>query len=176
MPRHFKVEDELSAEDLEALKQFARDPSKTYDNLHEWVQAHGYVNISRTAVGNWRQKFGEELIAERMQASGGMARAMIEAAKESGGLAVPDAAILAVAQRIFEAASKAGGDEDEAASLNKMALGLQRLMLAKSRVESTRTEFVEREKVALDEARKVAAGGGSGDAVADKVAELLGVK
>ncbi len=111
-----------------------------------------------------------------MAAGGGLAKAFMEAARESGGLAIPDAAVMQVSQMIFEAASsKAAGGDIDTKDLTQMSLALQRLMLAKARLEDVRGEFVSREKTALEEAQKIAAGGGDASSAVDKVRQILGV-
>ena len=58
MPRHFRVHDLLKdcGPDLEALREFARDPARTVDDCHDWLGAKGYV-LSRSAVGTWKKEF-----------------------------------------------------------------------------------------------------------------------
>lgn len=173
MAQHFKVEELLPAEELETLGKWIREANgtRTIDEVHERLQADGYT-IGRTAVGNWLQKFREQLITERMQAGGGLARALMDAAKESGGVAVQDAALLQLSQLVFEQATVGEIAIDD---LQKLALAMQRLSLSKKRVEDVRSEFIEREKLALEAASSVAKDGGDGRSVVDKVREILGV-
>lgn len=174
MSRHFKVHELLDERELEDLRAYAREPARTIDEVHTWLLERGYT-LSRGAVHNWKQANDEELIRERMSGAGSLAKAFMEAAKDTGGLAVPDAAVLQVAQMVFEAGTAMGGKATPG-DLNKMALTLQRLMLAKSRLEQTRSEFEDREREALAEAGKVASAGGDGKSVLEKVEEILGVK
>ncbi len=166
MPLHHKVEELLSPDELEALRAFIseKNGTRTIDEVHEWVQAKGYT-IGRTAVGNWLQKFREQLMVERMQAGGGLARAMLEQGKNAKEMT--DAALLGITQKVFEALSS--GEEVDADSLNKLALTMQRTTLAGKRAE-------ERAKLAVAEAEKVVEAGGDGRSVVDKVREVLGMK
>lgn len=171
MPNHFKVHELLSAAELEQLEAFAREPGRTVDECWDWLTERSF-NVSRGAVGNWLAMFRAQLVTERMTAGGGLAKAMIEAAKTSGGLAIHEANLLQVGQGLFEACQK---DDVDVKTLNQAALALQRLTLAKLRIEDVRAEFERRQRTAVEEASKVAREGGSAQSVVDKVDEILGV-
>ena len=176
MSSHFKIHELLNSTELEELRTFAREPGRTVDEAHEWLQTRGFT-MSRSAVGNWKQQFDQELIAERMSGAGGLAAAFMKAAQADGGLQIPDAAVLQLAQMIFEkGASLAGGGDVQVADLNQMALSLQRLMLAKARVETTRTEMEKRQRMAVDAASKVVEAGGDAKDVVNTVREILGIR
>lgn len=175
MSNHFKVHELLDASELEELEAFAREPGRTVDECHQWLQVKGFT-LCRSAVGGWKQKFDQVLMAERMSGAGGLASAFMKAAQADGGLQIPDAAVLQLAQMIFEkGASLANGGDVQVEDLNHMALSLQRLMLAKARVEKTRTEMQDREHKALAEAGEAAKAGATGEQVVTKVRELLGL-
>lgn len=174
MPLHHKIDEELSPEELEELRKFVREVNgtRTVDECHEWVQARGYT-IGRTAVGNWLQKFREELVGDRMKAGGALARALIDAAKESGGVAVADAAVMQLAQVVFE---KVSAGDLSTNDVGQLSLAMQRMSLAKKRIEDVRTEYEERQKQAIEAGSKIAKEGGDARSVVDKVREVLGVK
>lgn len=175
MSKPFKVDEVLKdhAEDREALEAFARDPGRTIDECWKWLTERGYV-LSRTAVFRWKREFDAQVAGEQMRGSGLVAREFLAAAKESGGLAIPDAAVLRVSTGIFERmAELESRGEVQTSELTQLALGLQRLMLAKARLEATRTEFEERERNALVEADKAVAAGADGKSVVAKFREHL---
>ena len=94
------------------------------------------------------------------------------AAREGGGIAIPDAAVLQVAQLVFEAAAKGAADTEDLANL---ALALQRLTLAKARVEDVRGEYEKRQREAVDAASTAAATGASGGDVVATIKKALGI-
>src|SRR5258705_13812191 len=108
MPRHHKVHELLDERELEDLRAYAREPGRTYDELHQWLLERGFT-IGRTAVGNWKSKFDEELLADRFRRSGEVARNVVEIAKQ-GAVAVRDAALLQLTQVLFEQTAKLDGD------------------------------------------------------------------
>jgi hypothetical protein len=171
MSHPHKVHELLSRAELDDLEAFAREPGRTIDECHEWLQAHGFT-LSRGAVHNWKRKFDEQALAERMSGAGSLAQAFLSAAKDGGGLAVPDAALLQIAQQVFEAGASGAASPDD---LNKMALTMQRLTLSKSRLEKTRGDLEARQRKALEAGEQTAKAGGSGEAVLTKVREILGI-
>src|SRR4051812_36729135 len=113
MAQPFKVHELLKdhGEDLAELEKFARDPGRTIDECHEWLLARGYT-LSRSAVGTWKQSFDEQCLRERMNASGGLAKAFMEAAKSGDGMQIPDAAVLQLSQMVFEEAARLASTGD----------------------------------------------------------------
>lgn len=175
MGQVLKVEQLLDASELEELEAFARERARTVDELHEWLLGRGFT-CSRTAAWNWRQKFDEARMRERTSGAGSLAQVMLDAARESGGLQVHDAAVLQLSQLVFEAAAaKALQGELSDESLASMALAMQRLTLAKGRLELTRGEMIKQQRAALEKAEAVAEGGGSAQDVVTTVRELLGI-
>lgn len=173
----FRVDEILKdhPEDREAFEQHARDLGRTIDECHDWLQTRGYV-ISRSAVGTWKQWFDGQLMAERMTGSGKLAKAFLDAAKSGDGLSIPDAAVLQISQLIFEAGARASaGGDVKTDELKDMSLALQRLMLAKARLEATRSEFIQRQKAAIAEAEKTVKTGATGEQVVNRMRELLGL-
>lgn len=179
MPKHFKVHDVLTAAELTRLQDFVRDPGSTVDEAWELVKSWladrtPPETISRGAIWSWRDSFrlGEE-VSKSMQ----MSRAYLDAVKDGGGeMALADAAVLQVSQLISESLMEkklAGEISDE--TLNNACLQLQRLALAKLRIESTKTEFQDRERQAVTAAKEIVKAGGDSASVADKVAEILGI-
>lgn len=175
MSRHFKVHDLLNARELEDLNVLARDRSKTIDDLHEWLLAKGYT-LSRGAVGNWKQSFDEELLQERFRRSGDFARSVVEVAKQ-GAVAVSDAALLQLTQVLFEQTAKLDGDGKlDPGELLQLSMALKTAVGTKQGIEKLRVEMRQREAEALAEAQKTAKAGGSGEAVVNKMREILGIK
>ncbi len=175
MSQHFKVHELLDSAGLEALEAFAREPGRTVDECHAWMRDRGH-DVSRSAVGAWKQSFDSRLMAERMSAAGGLAKAFMAAAKSDGGLQIPDAAVLQMSQMIFEHAARlATGGEVETRELADLGLALQRTTLAKVRVENVRSAFLKREQQAVDAASKVAQSGGKATDVVDTIKRALGL-
>ena len=175
MPRHFKVHELLSERELEDLRAYAREPGRTIDELHQWVLEKGYT-LSRGAVGNWKQMFDEELLQERFRRSGEFARNVVEVAKQ-GAVAVSDAALLQLTQVLFEQMARLDGDgQIDSGDLLNLSTALKTAVGTKQGIEKLKQEFARREREALDEAQKVAKSGGGGEAVVQKMREILGIK
>ena len=170
-----KIHELLNSSELEELEAFAREPGRTVDEIHQWMTAKGH-ELSRTAAWNWQRAFNERMAAERMSGAGKLAQAFMEAARSDGGLKIPDAAVMQIAQMIFErGATLAAGEEIDPRDLSTLALAMQRLMSAKSRLETTRSEFLEREKQAVEEASKAAQGGADAPSVVETIKKSLGI-
>lgn len=172
MPRHFKVHELLSRDELDQLEEFAREPGRTVDECHEWLQARGYT-IGRTAVMNWK---GEFLIQDKFRVGGDLARATLEAAKENGVASIADAAGLQIGQMLFEAMVR--GQEAgvlDTKDLVNLTAGLKNVITGSRHLEKLKAEVKERQQLAVAEAEKVARAGGSKEAVVDKVREILGI-
>lgn len=105
MPQHHKVHELLDSKELEEFEAYAREPGRTIDECHEWLQVRGYV-LSRAAVGNWKRRFDEQVLAERFSRSAELARA-IKGAVEGGQFEdIADAAVMQLTQVVFSQAAK----------------------------------------------------------------------
>ena len=175
MPRHFKVHELLTERQLEDLRAFAREPGRTIDEIHQKLLEEGFT-LSRGAVGNWKQSFDEELLQERFRRSGDFARNVVAVAKE-GAVAVSDAALLQLTQVLFEQTAKLDADgRIDSAELVNLSRALKNAVGTKQGIEDLRQEMRQREVQALAEAEKTAKTGGSGEAVVQKMREILGIK
>ena len=58
--RHFKIDLVLDPADRQAYEGFLREPAATVDTAHAWLNAHGYVNLSRSAVARHKRLFLEK--------------------------------------------------------------------------------------------------------------------
>jgi hypothetical protein len=176
MSRPFKVHELLSSSELEELEGFAREPGRTIDECHAWLGQRGH-ELARSSVGTWKRALDQRVMAERMSGAGRMAAAFMDAASADGGLKITDAAVMTIAQMIFERGAALQAEEQiDPHDLSTLALAMQRLMLAKSRLEETRSEFQERERKAVEEASKAAQGGASGGDVVATIKRALGIE
>lgn len=172
MPRHFKVHELLDRSELDQLEEFAREPGRTVDACHEWLQARGYV-ISRTAVGAWKSEF---LVQDKFRAGNAVARSLIEATREEGVEQIADAASVQIGQMLFEAMIR--GQESgavETKDLLLMSASLKNIITGSRHLEKLKQEVRDRQQLAVAEAEKVAKAGGSNEAVVSKVREILGI-
>jgi hypothetical protein len=172
---HFKVHELLSAAELEQLEAFSREPGRTVDEVWEWLQARGYT-MSRSSAGRWFAEFRQREAVERMRSGGSLAKAFMEAAKDSGGVAVSDAAVLQVAQLVFEAAADAqGSGKVSTEDLANMALALQRVTTSKAKIEDTRSEMEKRQRAAVEAGEKAMAAGKGPQDVVSTIKKALGI-
>jgi hypothetical protein len=173
MSHHFRVHEELSRVELDALESFCREPGRTVDEVVERLSASGH-QLSRGAVWRWKREFD---LSERMSGAGALARVFLDAANSDGGLQIPEAAALQIAQMIFETSARLADEGDVKVShLTKLSLAMQRLMLAKAHLEDARSEFVGREKTALEAASKQAHEGADGKTVVATIKRALGIE
>lgn len=152
----FRVDEVLAGhdEDREAFEAFARDPGRTIAECHEWLQARGYV-VSRNAVWRWLGDYRTQLQIEKTTGASRMATALMETAKQSGGLGIADAAVQQIGQLLFEAAaSRSMDDQIDPKDLSTMALSLRHLMSAKASLEETRAEIERQKRDQFDQATK----------------------
>jgi len=168
VPQHFKVHELLSRVELDQLEAFAREPGRTVDECHEWLQAHGFT-LSRSAVGSWKREF---LLTDSFRASGAAARSLVEAAKEGGAVAISDGGLLQLSQMIFEQMVRMQeSGEVDTKSLWALSMSLKNVISGKRHVEKLKGEIAD----AIAQAQKEAGDGASGETVANKVREILGI-
>jgi hypothetical protein len=169
MPRHFKVHEELTREQLDELETFAREPGRTVDDCHDWLLAHGFT-MSRGAVYNWQTTFNQD---DKLRRASEVSRNYLAAGKDAGAAEIASATLLKFQQILFE--HMLGADAADAGELLKLSVSLKTAVEAGRHIEKLRDEFQTRQRAAVEEAEKTAKSGGSGEAVAKKMRELLGV-
>jgi hypothetical protein len=168
MPQHFKVHELLSREELDELETFAREPGRTVLECFEWLAARGFV-LSHGAVGNWKKDFH---LTDQFASSNASARALMDAAKSGGAVAIGDAAALQLSQMLFEQMTVAASSgKVTAKDLWAMSMALKNTITSKRHLEKLRGEVAD----ALAEAEKSAKSGASPQAVVERVRELLGI-
>jgi len=169
MAQHFKVHTDLSREELDQLEAFAREPGRTIDQCCDWLAAQGWTQISRNAVWRWKREFD---VRDRFRASNETARALMDAAKQQGAVAVSDAAMLQLSQMLFEQMLRLQGDgEVSTKELWALSMGIKNVVQGKRQVEKLKGEIA----AGVEEAQKLAAGGASGDQIVRRMRELLNV-
>lgn len=169
MARHHKVHELLSRQELDDLEAFTREPGRTVDECHEWLQAHGFT-LSRGAVGNWKQTFDLE---DKVRRAARVSREYLDVAREAGAAEIASASLLKFQQILFE--HLLGADEADAGELLKLSVSLKTAVEAGRHIEKLRDEYDARQRKALDAAEKVAKAGGDGAKVIEKVREILGI-
>lgn len=172
MSKPFKVHELLTPAEVAELEAFVRaDRSRTIDECHDWLLERGFT-LSRGAAGNWLAEFKDQLLKERFSRSGELAQAIMGAAKEKGVAHVADAALLQLSQVILEQSLKLESDGTiDSADIVNLTRGLRNVVAGKDQVD----DLLARQKLALVEAEKVAAGGANGKAVVNKMREILGI-
>lgn len=172
MPKHFKVHELLDRKELDQLEEFAREPGRTVDEVHEWMQARGYT-LSRSAAHTWLKQF---LAIERFRSSNEVARTILDAAQKDV-VAQADAAILQMGQMLFEQMLKLQQDGQlTSKDVWAMSASLKNTITSGRHLEKLRAETEEKQKRAVAEAEKIAKSGGSNEAVVSKVREILGIE
>jgi uncharacterized protein YktA (UPF0223 family) len=170
MPSHFKVHELMkdNSSELEELEAYARDPGRTVDECHEWMQAHGYT-LSRSAVGEWLRKFR---MTDRYRASGDLANTLVETAKAQGVVAISDATALQLQTMIFDRSLEAqAGKQIEAKELLSLSRAFKTVVSGKRGVEQLKVEVA----AALATAEKQAKEGKSAADVVSVIKQSLGI-
>jgi hypothetical protein len=174
VPRHHKVHELLDREELDALEAFAREPGRTVDEVHEWLQAKGYT-LARSSAGRWLSAFVAE---DKFKAASEVARSIVTAAADDkGAVAIADATALKVNQMVFEAALRLQSDDQvETKELLQLAQAWRHGVLGKRDVERVRSEIADRDKAAVAAMEQQAKAGASPDELVKTARELLGIK
>jgi hypothetical protein len=157
--------------ELDSLEAFVRDdPDCTVDKTHEWLLGKGYV-ISRGAVHNWLREFKAN---DEVRRAAEISRAYLDLGKEVGAVGVADASLQRFQQLLFSHLMDEGAKD--AGDLMKLSISLKTAVQSGRQIEQLRQEQAAREQKAIEEADKVVKAGGGGEAVAEKMRELLGLK
>jgi hypothetical protein len=136
------------------------------------IQSTG-EKISRNAAWNWKTGFEARLMEERFSRSSELATAIKGAVNKGSFGDVADAAVMQLTQVVFEQASQleAGGEIDPL-DVQRMTRSLRNLVGSKSELEQYKTLAT----TALKTGEQMARTGASGEAVVNKVREILGIK
>jgi hypothetical protein len=134
------------------------------------VDAGPRLHDQRGAVGNWKQEFDLE---DKVRRASEVSRAYLDVAKEAGAAEIASASLLKFQQILFE--HLLGADDADAGQLLKLSVSLKTAVEAGRHIEKLRDEFEGRQKKALEAAERTAKEGGTGEAVAKKMRELLGL-
>lgn len=135
MPNHFKVHELIAdAAELAELEEFARQPGRTIDEVHEWLAARGYT-MGRGSVGRWMASFREQLLRERFSRSSELAKAITGAVKGGEFSEVADAAAMQLTQVVFEQAARLESDgQIDPLDVQRMTRSLANLTATKERL------------------------------------------
>lgn len=138
MPRAPDFFAELSADELKLLEAFAREPGRTVDQCVDWLEAHGVTQVSRSAVGRWKQKFDAN---DKLRAASELAADVLETAKQSGSVGIGDAATHTLSQLLFESLLRMQGqDQVKSGELLKLSMALKNAMQTKSEIDELRAK------------------------------------
>lgn len=58
--RHYRIDHELTPQDLAAYREYLREPRTTNKSAHAWLVARGYSTFSESAVARHRRHFLEQ--------------------------------------------------------------------------------------------------------------------
>lgn len=151
MSKPFKVHELLSAAELGELEGFAREPGRTIDECHEWLQAHGFT-LSRGAVGNWLGDFKAQIMREKFSRSAELA-AQLKSAVSNGEFSnVADAAVMQLVQHVFEQTAQLDGADAD--TVVKMTQSLRNLVGSKERLTAMLAEKFDKEMASKTAAKK----------------------
>jgi hypothetical protein len=160
----------LSRDELDQLEAFARERVRSVKSVHEWLLAHGF-RMSPSAARNWRRQFYAE---DKVRRAAEVSRQYLDVAKEAGADQIAAASLQRFQTLLFDYLLKA--DDADAGELRKLALSLNTSVQAGRHIEELRKEYEARQRRAIEEAAKAAKSGGSGEAVVQKMREILGIK
>lgn len=168
MSKPFTVHSLLNRAELDELENFAREPGRTIEKCQTWLEGRGFV-VKRSAVHRWKQQFD---LGESFDSSNDLAKVVMAAAKSEDTISMSEAAALQLAQMIFESSAQLQLNGTASPSeIRRLSSGLRNVVGSKAVLQ----DVTERQKRAVEEAEKIAKGGGSGGDVVSKVREILGV-
>jgi hypothetical protein len=121
MARHYRVEELLTPEHLETLKEWIREKNltRTVDETFEWIQAHGYV-LGRTAVWNWLDAFR---MGEQTRRAAEISTAYLTASGQTDQTAVASAALRKFQELILDYVVRS--EDADAGELMKLAIAMK---------------------------------------------------
>jgi uncharacterized protein YktA (UPF0223 family) len=130
-------------------------------------------SLARSSVHNWLSDF---LLNDRFRASRDLVSTLMDSANGKSDAQLEDALSKQLKQTIFEQTVKwqIEGVVETKDLLNATA-GYRNVIAADRNSDQLRQDREKRERTAVEEASKLAKSGASGDAVAAKVLEILGV-
>ena len=167
--------DYLTREQLEELEEYALKPGRTIADCVTWIVVQTGKTVAKSNVHRWMRDLKEQYQARRASEAGSLAKNFMAAIKDSGGLEIPDAATMLLAQRVYEWASNADQTMASTKDIANMSLAMQRLMTGKKRIEDVREDLVQRQKNAITAGEAIAKTGASSTDVVNEIKKVLGV-
>ena len=178
-PGHMlKVDAMLSDADRPAYEALLRDPKVTVVAARAWLRARGYP-IGVRAIARHRRDFAKTI--SQLRETARFANALGALARTHGTTFLSDATLTRLQQlvmeRLMQAGRKKGGkrqtiDTKELGELSKI---VKDAVGTRKHVEAMRSDFERSRHRAASAAGEVARAGGNGQAVADRVREILGI-
>lgn len=154
------------------LERFALPKGRGIDEVRRWLADRG-LKVSRNGVYNYLCRIRDEQAAAAQQQR--IVDKVMQIAREKN-LSIADAAILQLSIASFEITQQLTGQPNlNPRVISRIALALDRLMLAAQRSEAVKLSIEQRERTALDEADKLINQGQSARSVVDRVREVLGL-
>ena len=175
MAQHPEFYSHFTTEQREEFEDYAIEPGRTIMDCVAWITANIGISVPKSNVHRVKQRLEEEYQARRASEAGSLAKNFMAVIKDSGGLEIPDAATMLLAQRVYEWASKADQTLASTKDIANMSLAMQRLMTGKKRIEDVREDMVQRQKNAITAGEAIAKTGASSTDVVNEIKKALGV-
>lgn len=178
-PNHVrKVDALLSDEDRPAYETLLRAPDTTTASARAWLRARGYP-VGLDAVARHRRDFAK--VVKQLRETARFADALGSLARTHGTTVLSDVTLTRLQQLVMERLMRAGRrkggkrqaiDTKELGELSKI---VKDAVGTRKNVEAMRSDFERSKRRAASAAGEVARAGGNGQAVADRVREILGI-
>lgn len=133
MPRQPEFFRSLNEQLLEQLEEYARQPGRTGDEVHEWLTER-QVQTSRSSVYRWLQDFRLE---DRTRRASEVARQYLAAAQEADPQALTEASLRKFNELVFDALAN-GERELSTGDLMKLSVALKTGLNAQQLVHDLR--------------------------------------
>lgn len=174
-----KVDVILKEADRPAYESLLADAGTTGADAIAWLRARGY-RVGSCAVLNHRRNFNRMVREVRQTAR--FADALADLARRHGTIVMSDLTLTRLQQLVMQRLMRepqAATDEKEEVlgmeELGELSKMVKDAVGSRRHVEAMRSDDDRRRREAAAEAQKAAKGGASGQAVADRVREILGI-
>lgn len=178
MGQRFEIEKRLNRPQMDELEAFAREPGKTVDGVHEWGRGRGFWAtkagaenyLSRDAVYNWKKDFDA---SDKYRLAAEATNAFMDAVGKLPTSKIGEAVNRKLGQRLWEMLLRFDADPESMSpkDAREVSVTIKNLFGAEEMAEAMR----QKQAAAVKAGEAMAKTGASGEAVVNRVREILGI-
>jgi len=159
--RHFRIDHELTPEDLAAYRGYLGEPRTTNKSAHAWLVARGYTTFSESAVARHMRHYLEGVAEQRTAEQFALRCVELRQGKGAGDGLLPATLFLAEQLAFMATRQLRGAKRVTPEQINRLAESIERVIDLRGRMQAV-TESADRERAP-----------GSVEEIAQSVRELL---